>query len=285
MTRTAPIVVVDRVRYRYPGGVVALDDVSLTVAPGEVVGIAGTNGAGKSTLVRLLDGLLLPTTGTVTIDGRDTRRVPVHELARTVGLVFQHPRSQLFARTVAEELAFGPRNLGLAPDRVGERVALAAGRLGIEGVLHASPLSLPGPVRRLVAIASVLAMEPRVLVLDEPTTGQDHPTVDRVADLIGSVAADGVAVVCVAHDMRLLAGAASRLVTMASGRIVADGSPREVFADPAALDAAGLEAPQVVRLARALPGTAAGPPLLTVPELVRALSADGPERPVPGGGG
>jgi len=269
---SAPIVVVDWAGYRYPGGVQALDGVSLAIGPGEIVGIAGTNGAGKSTLARLLDGLLLPATGTVTVEGRDTRRVPVSELARTVGLVFQHPRTQLFARTVADELAFGPRNLGLAPGEIGERVACAAARLGIEGVLADSPFSLPGPVRRLVAIASVLAMRPRVLVLDEPTAGQDHVTSERVADLVAGLAADGIGLVCISHDMRFLASTATRLVAMADGRIVAEGLPRDVFGDAAALDAAGLVAPQVARLARALPRLATTPLPLTVPELVRALA-------------
>jgi energy-coupling factor transport system ATP-binding protein len=271
MTGAAAIVVVDRVGFRYPGGVPALDDVSLRVGPRDVVGIAGANGAGKTTLARLLDGLLLPTSGRVTVDGRDTRHVPVHELARTVGLVFQHPRTQLFARTVADELAFGPRNLGLAAREVDERVAGAAARLGIEAELAAAPLALPGPLRRLVAIASVVAMAPRVLVLDEPTTGQDHRTSDRVAELVAGLAGDGVGVVCVSHDMRFLAGSASRLVALADGRVVADGSPRDVFADAAALDAAGLAAPQVTRLALALPGFVARSLPLTVPEMIGAL--------------
>ncbi len=275
----SPIVVVDRVRYRYPGGVLALDDVSLVVRAGDVVGIAGTNGAGKSTLGRLLDGLLLPTTGTVTVAGRDTRRVPVHELARTVGLVFQHPRTQLFARTVADELAFGPRNLGLPPDVVGERVAHVAARLGLEDVLAISPFALPAPSRRLLTIASVLAMEPSVLVLDEPTTGQDHRTADRVAELVASLADEGIGIVCISHDMRLLAAAATHLVAMADGRVVVEGGPREVFADTAALEVAGLVAPQATRLAMALPGLVRGPLPLTVREVVAALRTASPVPP------
>lgn len=271
MTDDAAIVVVRRAGFRYPGGVVALDDVSLTVGPGEVLGIAGANGAGKTTLARLLDGLLLPTAGTVTVDGQDTRRVPVRDLARTVGLVFQHPRTQLFARSVAEELAFGPRNLGLAPAEVAGRVASAARRLGIEDVLAVSPFSLSAPVRRLVAIASVVAMAPRVLVMDEPTTGQDERSAERVVGLVRSLAAEGMGIVCVSHDMRFLAAVATRLVTMADGRIVADGAPREVFGDVRALEAAGLVAPQVPRLAQALAGPAADPLPLTVAELVLAL--------------
>ena len=273
MTDAGPVVAVLEASYRYPGGLLALDRVSLEIAAGEVVGIAGSNGAGKSTLARLLNGLLRPTTGSVTIDGRDTRGREVHELARTVGLVFQHPRTQLFARTVAEELAFGPRNLGLTRDEVAARVAIVIGRFGLADVVGASPFDLPAPRRRLVAIASILTMEPRVLVLDEPTTGQDHRTSALIADLVRSLRDDGVAVACVSHDMRLLAAVSSRVVTMTGGRVVADGRPSDVFADAAALAAAGLQAPQVTRLGAALPARRGLPAVLSVERMVAELLA------------
>jgi energy-coupling factor transport system ATP-binding protein len=274
VTVPGPVVVVREAGFRYPGGVVALDGISLEVGAGDVVGIAGSNGAGKTTLARLLNGLLRPTSGMVTVDGADTRRVPVHQLARTVGLVFQHPRTQLFARTVAEELAFGPRNLGLTAGEVEERVAQVADRFDLGGVLARSPFELPGPRRRLVAIASVLAMRPQVLVLDEPTAGQDHRTAGFLADTIGSLQTEGVGIVCVSHDMRLLASVATRLVALAAGRVVADGLPREVFSDAAGLAAAGLGPPQVTRLAQALPRLAGRPPVLTVAELLRELARE-----------
>ena len=211
------IVAVRDATFRYPLGPLALDGVSLRVHPGEVLGIAGANGAGKSTLVRLLNGLLVPDAGTVLVDGLDTRAARVADLARVVGLVFQHPRTQLFARTVEAELAFGPRNLGMAGAELEARVRDAADRLGVTGDLARSPFELPAPRRRLVAIAAVLAMAPRVLVLDEPTTGQDARTGDRVAALIEGLRAEGVAVVCVSHDMPLLAAVADRVVAMAAG--------------------------------------------------------------------
>jgi energy-coupling factor transport system ATP-binding protein len=127
-----------------------------------------------------------------------------------------------------------------------------------------------------VAIASVVAMRPRILVLDEPTTGQDHQTTDRVADVIAGLAGDGVGIVCVSHDMRFLAGAASRMVVLADGRVVAEGAPRDVFGDLAALEAAGLAPPQVTRLALALPGLVTGPLPLTVQEMVRAFTQGSP---------
>ncbi len=274
-----PIVRVDGASYRYPGGIVGLDGVSLDIGGGDVIGIAGSNGAGKSTLARLLNGLLKPTGGTVTVDGLDTRTHDVRELARTVGLVFQHPRAQLFARTVAEELAFGPRNLGLTRDEIEARVDAAARRFGLVPVLRTSPFELPAPRRRLVAIASVVAMEPRVLVLDEPTTGQDHRTVALVTDLVVGLRDGGAAVVCISHDMRFLAAVSGRILAMARGRIVADGTPSEVFADPEALSEAGMLAPQVTRFGAAIPGLRGHPPVLTVAGLVAELRATPPPGP------
>ncbi len=272
MTGAGAVIVLREASYRYPGGAVAVDGVTLDVGPGSVVGIAGANGAGKSTLARLLNGLLRPVSGTVTVDGLDTRQHEVHELARTVGLVFQHPRAQLFARTVTEELAFGPRNLGLPDPEVRERVARVTARLGLGDVLALSPFELPAPRRRLVALASVLAMEPRVLVLDEPTTGQDHRVTAVVAGIVGDLRADGVAVICISHDMRLLAAVSDRIVVMGAGRIVAAGAPRSVFADEGMLEAGGLLAPQVTRLGLALPQRHGLPAVLDVAELVGELA-------------
>ncbi len=274
MTGANPVVAIREASYRYPGGVLALDGISMEIAPGEVVGIAGANGAGKSTLARLINGLLRPAAGSVTVAGLDTRRHEVHELAQIVGLVFQHPRAQLFARTVAEELAFGPRNLGLAPGEVEARVARVAMRLGLDDVLGSSPFELPAPRRRHVAIASVITMEPRVLVLDEPTTGQDQRMTAVVSAIVRSLRAEGVAVVCIAHDMRLLAAVADRMVLMAAGRIVTTGPSRDVFADAGALEATGLVAPQVTRLGLALPQRRGRAAVLGVDELVRELAGD-----------
>ena len=271
MTGASPVLVLREASYRYPAGAVAVDGVTLDVTPGSVVGIAGANGAGKSTLARLLNGLLRPVAGTVVVDGLDTRHHEVHELARTVGLVFQDPRAQLFARTVAEELSFGPRNLGLPDPEVRERVARVAARLGLDDVLAVSPFELPTPRRRLVALASVLAMEPRVLVLDEPTTGQDHLATAIVAGIVRELRADGVAVVCISHDMRLLAAVSDRIVVMAAGQIVAVGAPRSVFADVGMLRAAGILAPQVTRLGFGLPQRHGRPAVLGVEELVGEL--------------
>ena len=186
MTADRPAVLALRdVSFRYAAGAPwAVDRCTLDVPAGLVVGIAGANGSGKSTLARLMQGLLRPASGTVTIDGLDTARTPVRRLAAHAGYVAQNPNHQLFASTVAAELAFGPRNLGLPAAEVEDRVADAARRLGLEDVLDRHPYHLGRARRKLVTIASVLAMRTPVLVLDEPTTAQDHRTSDVIGRLI-----------------------------------------------------------------------------------------------------
>jgi energy-coupling factor transport system ATP-binding protein len=267
-----PAVVLRGVGFVYPTGpVVALDDVSLEIARGEVVAIAGQNGSGKTTLTKLLNGLLQPTTGSVEVDGVDTSGRRVQELARHVGYVFQNPSHQLFARTVEEELAFGPRNLGLDSDEVDRRVAEVTASFGLDGVLREHPYRLGAPMRKLVTIASVVAMRSPILVLDEPTTGQDHRTIDRIAGIIGELRAGGTTVVCVTHDMEFAASVADRIVALAEGRIVTEGPPRSVFGDAESMAAARLVPPQIARLSLVLAGDAGRGAALSVAELVAQL--------------
>ena len=178
----------------------------------------GQNGSGKTTLAKHLNGLLRPTSGRVVVTGLDTTGHPVRELARHVGYVFQNPGHQLFARTVAEELAIGPRNLGVAADEIDDRIASVTETLQLTDVLPMHPYRLPLPMRKLVTIASVLTMRPSVLVLDEPTTGQDHRTSRRITEVIDAVRAGGTTIVCVTHDMSLLAAVSDRVVVLHEGR-------------------------------------------------------------------
>lgn len=278
---TAPLIALDHVRFVYPdGGVLAVDDMSVTIGAGESIALIGQNGAGKTTVAKLLDGLLRPTAGTVTVLGNDTRSVPVRRLAAHIGYVFQHPRHQLFARTVAEELAFGPRNLGLTADEVAARIAVTAETFGLTDVLETHPYRLTLPMRKLVAIASVCTMQPRVLVLDEPTTGQDHRTADRIAAHVARLVASGDTVISLTHDLRLVAEVASRVLVLQAGRLIADGPPRTIFSDEAALAGSGLRPPAVGVLSRRLPGRAGRPMALTAAELIGELR-DG--IPVPAG--
>lgn len=232
-------------------GVRALDEITLAIAPGERVAIVGQNGSGKSTLIRHLNGLLRPTAGRVLLDGADTRRMRVAQLAAQVGVVFQDPDRQIFAGTVADEVAFGPRNLGISGRALREAVAGALESTGLTGLEGRNPYELGRGRRKLVAIASVLAMRTPVLVLDEPTTGQDRAGSGQVRAVIESVAAQGRTVVAVTHDLELAAELFERVLVMAAGRVIVDAPPAEALSVEHGdeLRAANLEPPLAARVA------------------------------------
>lgn len=253
----------------YPSGVRALDGVDLRIAPGERVAVVGQNGSGKSTLVRHLNGLLRPTSGRVLVDGSEARRLRVAQLAAVVGVVFQDPDRQVFARTVAEEVRFGPRNVGMRGAALEDAVAEALEMTGLTGHENRNPYDLGRARRSLLALASVLAMRTPVLVLDEPTTGQDAAGTERVRSVIARCAASGRTVVAVTHDMELVAEAFERVLVMRSGRVILDAAPAEAF-DPRnreTLRSTNLDPPLAARAAAALgiPGA------VTVAEVVAAL--------------
>ena len=212
------------------GGVRALDGVDVTIGTGERVVLIGQNGSGKTTLVRHLNGLLRPTEGRVTVDRADAASLTVAQLASRVGLVFQDPDRQIFAGSVRAEVEFGPRNLGRAGSDLRAAVADALTATGLAGEEETNPYDLGGSRRKLLALASVLAMRTPVLVLDEPTTGQDARGVERVRAVIAAVADEGRTVLAISHDMRFVAETFDRVIVMRAGRIVLDGTPTEVFA-------------------------------------------------------
>ena len=214
----------------YEGGVRALDGVDLAIGSGERVAIIGQNGSGKTTLVRHFDGLLRPTSGRVLVGGIDAAGRTVARLARDVGLVFQDPDRQIFASTVRGEVEFGPRNMGMRGAALRSAVGEALAATGLEQVGDTNPYDLGISRRKLLALASVLAMGTPVLVLDEPTTGQDMRGVAIVNDIVAAANATGRTVVAISHDMRFVAEAFERIVVMRQGRVVLDGSPAEVFA-------------------------------------------------------
>jgi energy-coupling factor transport system ATP-binding protein len=252
-------------------GVRALDDVSLRIAPGEIVGVVGQNGSGKTTLTKHLNGLLQPTKGRVVVSGVETTGRRVQDLAKHVGYVFQNPNHQLFARSVEEDLAFGPRNLGVPEDEVKERVEQAIAFFGLESVRANHPYRISFPMRKLVGIAAIYTMRPAIFVLDEPSTGQDHITTRKINDLIGRLRGEGSTVVCVSHDMQLLADVADRLIVMWNARLIADRPPRDVFADRDVMAQTKLEPPQVTEISLRLRDRTGAPPALGVPELVATL--------------
>ena len=263
---------IDRLVHVYPAsGVRALDGVDLRVAAGERVALVGQNGSGKTTLVRHLNGLLRPTEGSVSVDGADAATLSVAQLAARVGLVFQDPDRQVFSGTVRDEVAFGPRNLGRRGSELVRAVAGALAATGLEGEEATNPYDLGQSRRKLLALASVLAMDTPVLVLDEPTTGQDARGVERVRRIVESVAAEGRTVIAVSHDMRFVAEAFERVVVMRAGRVVLDGVPDEVFAPSSwdALRSTFLEPP----LAAAVGARLGLGPTPTDERLVEALGA------------
>jgi energy-coupling factor transport system ATP-binding protein len=222
---------VEELVHVYPQGAVrAVDGVSLSIAAGERVALVGQNGSGKTTLVRHLNGLLRPTEGRVLLDDADAATMTVARLAARVGLVFQDPDRQVFAGSVRREVEFGPRNLGQSGPDLGAAVAEALAATGLGGEERTNPYDLGQSRRKLLALASVLAMRTPVLVLDEPTTGQDARGIERVRAVIDAVAAEGRTVIAISHDMRFVAEAFQRVVVMRDGRVVLDGTPADVFA-------------------------------------------------------
>jgi cobalt/nickel transport system ATP-binding protein len=226
--------------YTYPDGTRALESVSFEAGHGEAIAVIGANGAGKSTLLLHLNGLLSPSEGSVDIGGTPVTKSTLPVIRRTVGMVFQDPDDQLFMPTVSEDVGFGPVNLGLPADAVAARVTAALARVGAAHLSERPPYHLSGGEKRAVAIATVLAMEPSVLVMDEPSSGLDPRARRR---LIGLLASFEHTHILATHDLDLAAELCERTIVLAGGRVVADSLTGDVFADDALLDAAGLERP------------------------------------------
>ena len=251
-------IVIEHLNYVYMSGgpyeTHALDDVSLTIGDGEFVGLIGHTGSGKSTLVQHLNGLLLPSSGKITVDGLDIadKATDRRAIRRKVGLVFQYPENQLFEETVEKDIAFGPRNLGLDEAEIDRRVRDAMRKVALDyDALHErSVFELSGGQMRRVAIAGVLAMEPRTLVLDEPCAGLDPRGREEILGLIRDLHRDtGATIVMVSHSMDDVASLAERVIVMNHGKVAMDGAPRDVFSRGAELRAIGLDVPQAVQLA------------------------------------
>lgn len=217
--------------FAYPDGTRALSGVDLAVEPGQRLAIVGQNGSGKSTLVRHFNGLLRATEGQVDVAGSEVGRRHVAELARIVGIAFQNPDRQIFSGRVRSEVAFGARNLGLDQAEVTARVTEALATVGLADAAETNPYDLGYSRRKLLALASILAMRTPVVILDEPTTGQDARGVARLRGIVAALADENRTVVAVSHDMRFVAESFERVVVMRAGTIVADGTPAETFAE------------------------------------------------------
>ncbi len=263
---------VEELAHVYPGGVRALDGLSLRIGAGETVALVGQNGSGKTSLVRHLYGLLRPSAGRVLVGGVDAAEQRVARLAAQVGLVFQDPDRQIFAGSVRKEVEFGPRNVGLRGAALEESVSDALAAVGLADEGETNPYDLGASRRKLLTVASVLAMRTPVLVLDEPTTGQDRSGVTRIRELVARLSGEGRTVVAVSHDLRFVAETFARVVVLRAGRVVLDGTPEGVFGHESwdTLRATGLEPPAASVLAERL-GVG---PIATESALVRALAVD-----------
>jgi len=236
------------VYFTYPSGVEALKGVSLTIKEGEFLAIMGQNGAGKTTLIKHFNGLFKPTKGEVLVDGVNTKTTSVAKLARNVGFVFQNPDNQLFCETVEEEVAFALKNFGFKEATLKKRVTWALNLLGLTEYRKTSPFMLSGGERKRVALASVLAWNPKVVVLDEPTIGQDHEQKEKLRQFIIQLNTQGKTVVVVTHDVEFVAECNPRVILMSQGKVVADGVGREVLTNIDWLTQASVVPPQITEI-------------------------------------
>jgi len=261
---------VENLTYRYPDGTLALRDVSLEIHHGEFIALIGQNGSGKTTLSKCLNGLFKPTEGRVIVDGLDTRHSSITSLATRVGYVFQNPDHQIFNNSVWKEIAYGPRNIQLPEDEVKARVEESAQVVGLDpSLFDTHPFFLPKGIRQRVAIASILALRPRMIIVDEPTTGQDMKQSLEIMDFLRMLHEEkGHIIVIITHDMPIVALYATRTIVMAQGRILADGSTREVFSRPDVLEKTFVEPPQITRLAQMNADLGFGKDVMSVPEMV-----------------
>jgi energy-coupling factor transport system ATP-binding protein len=232
-----PLIRFEGVSFNYPNGPPVIKDINLTIYQGDIVALLGPNGAGKTTLVKHAIGLLRPVEGRVLLEGQDSRRMTVAQMAQAVGFVFQSPRHMLFAPTVREELAFGPRNMGYPPEIIEQNAQRALQVVRLSEEIDRSPLALSFGQQKRVSIAAVLAMGSRILVMDEPTAGQDYANYMNFMDAVVGLRGDGrqsysfAAILFITHDLDLALSYANRILLMNEGRIVADGPPEEALAD------------------------------------------------------
>ncbi len=265
-----PCIRIEDLHYRYEADIPALNGVTLEIAENAYLGIVGQNGSGKTTLVKHLNGLLKPTSGRVWVYGVDTATVSPSALARTVGYVFQNPDHQIFCPSTEEEVSFGPRNLGLGPDEVRARTEEALRAFGLMEHAQTPPAVLGFGLRRLVSLAAVYAMRPRVLILDEPTCGLDWRSAQELLRLVDQLHAAGHTILLVSHDMRLIAEHARQVLVMHEGRVLAYGPTREVFQRVEELRTAQVAPPQVMQLAARLARYGVAADALSVPEFCAA---------------
>lgn len=234
--------------FTYPGGVEALRGIDLTIEPGEQVAIVGQNGSGKTTLVKHFNGLIQPTSGSVMVGELDTTKVPVAKLAAHVGYVFQNPDEQLFCQTVGEEIAFGPHNLKFGTEKTESLVEDALQLVELSDKRETNPYDLSPTWRKMVALASIVSMDTAVVILDEPTTGQDAANIARIAHVVAELRKRGKTVITITHDIDFCAENFERVIALARGQILLDGPANSVLGEEETLAKTYVDPPQLTRL-------------------------------------
>ena len=243
---------ISNLQFTYPAGVQALFGVSLNINAGEQVAIVGQNGAGKTTLVKHLNGLLQPTSGYVRIDDWDTKEHPVDKLAHRVGYVFQNPDEQLFSKNVGTEVAFGPKNLGHTGEQVQALVKDALALTELSDKTETNPYDLSPTWRKMVAIASIIAMDTPIVIFDEPTTGQDAANIARIVNVIKGLRERGKTVITITHDIDFCAENFERVIAMSQGKVLLDGQANDVLGQDEILATTYVDPPQLTRLGKRL---------------------------------
>jgi energy-coupling factor transport system ATP-binding protein len=258
---------VENLNFEYPGGIRALRNLNLTIREGERIALLGNNGAGKSTLALSLVGLLKPTSGRVLVMGKDTRKLTASEIARSICLVFQSPFSMLFAKTVREELSFGPKNIGVPPAEISKIVPETAKQCTISHLLENSPFASSFGEKKRICVGSVLTMQPKCIILDEPTAGQDFKSYSNFMNFICSLSEQVKSFVVISHDPDLAIEYTDRSIVLNDGSIIADGQTRNILADPSILAAGAIRETSLIEISRKITG---GKSVLTLAELAHA---------------
>jgi len=246
------MIIMEDVYFTYPSGVEALRGINLKIEDGQFVAIMGQNGAGKTTLVKHINGLLKPTRGRVLVDGVETTKVSVATLAQKVGFVFQNPDHQLFSETVEEEISFALKNFGYDEKTIEERVDWALNLLDLKEYRKISPFMLSGGERKRVALASVLAWDPTIVILDEPTIGQDYRQKERLRQFILQLGRQGKTVIIVTHDVEFVAECSPYVMLMREGRIIAAGEAKEILTDETLVTQASVALPEITKVFKGL---------------------------------
>lgn len=269
---TPPAVVVDNLTYRYPNGHLALKGVSLEITQGRTTAVIGKNGTGKTTLAKHLNSLLKPTSGSVTVMGIDASKRTTSEMAGSVGYVFQNPEDQLFEASVFEEVAFGPRNLGMTKAQIKQSVNEALSLVDLLPHVSTHPYNLTYGQRKMLCIASVLAMEPQIVVLDEPNAGQDFSGLNRLGKILEELNRKNKTVIIISHDIEFVASHTNEAIVMHDGRVTANDATRVVLSNSSVLATSALRPPLVTRLAIRLSKHGIKNDAMTPEELVEDIS-------------